>query len=89
MVGATCAVVARLRHRIGQLFERYDVVLTPTTALPAPEIGYVDGLNRWRTNRFAVAKWSCLSMPRGSGASTPASARVWYCWASMPILYNS
>jgi Asp-tRNA(Asn)/Glu-tRNA(Gln) amidotransferase A subunit family amidase len=39
-------VVALLRYRIGQLFERYGVVLTPTTALPATKIGYLDQLNR-------------------------------------------
>lgn len=31
-----------------------------TAALAAPEVGYLTGLNCWRTDRFTVARWSCL-----------------------------
>jgi amidase len=76
IIGAARAVEPLLRHRMGRLFERYDVVLAPTTALPAPETGYLDGLSRWRTDRAVIAAcpyawpwnvigWPAINIPAG------------------------
>ena len=40
-----------LRRRIGRVFERCDVVLTPTTAKPPPRIGALDGRGYWATEQ--------------------------------------
>lgn len=65
-----------LRHRIGKTFDNYDVVLTPTTAQPAPTVGALDGLNRWNTDRLLIATcpytwawnvtgWPAINIPAG------------------------
>lgn len=65
-----------LRHRISKIFDEFDVVLTPTTAQPAPRIGSLDGLNRWRTDRSVIAAcpytwawnvtgWPAINIPAG------------------------
>ena len=68
-----------LRRRIGQIFERVDVVLTPTTAKPPSRIGAHAG-GYWATSTavsaacpfgFAwnVTGWPGLSVPAGRTAS--------------------
>jgi amidase len=65
-----------LRRRIGGIFARFDVVLTPTTAKPPPRIGELDGRGYWATSTavsaacpfaFAwnVTGWPGLSVPAG------------------------
>jgi amidase len=69
-----------LRRRIGRVFERCDVVLTPTTAKPPPRIGALDGRGYWKTGNTAsatcpfafawnVTGWPGISVPAGSTAS--------------------
>jgi amidase len=69
-----------LRRRIGRVFERCDVVLTPTTAKPPPRIGALDGRGYWVTSSTAsatcpfafawnVTGWPGLSVPAGLTAS--------------------
>ncbi|MFF9075104.1 amidase [Streptomyces sp. NPDC014872] len=68
-------------RRIGAFFRApgaatgYDVLLTPTTALPPPPIGRFDGLSAWRTD-VAMAEacpyawpWNVLGWP---GVNVPA-----------------
>lgn len=66
----------RLRRRIGRIFERYDLVLTPTTAKPPPRIGALDGRGYFATGSAAsaacpfafawnVTGWPGLSLPAG------------------------
>jgi len=43
-----------LQRRIGRIFERFDVVLTPTTAKPPQPIGSLDGLRIFESMRMAL-----------------------------------
>ncbi len=64
-----------LRRRIGRVFERCDVVLTPTTAKPPPRIGALEGEGYWKTGNTASATcpfafaWNVVGWP---GISVPA-----------------
>jgi amidase len=64
-----------LRRRVGRIFERCDVVLTPTTARPAPRIGALEGKGYWTTSSTASAicpfafAWNVVGWP---GISVPA-----------------
>ncbi|MDX6601187.1 MAG: amidase [Solirubrobacterales bacterium] len=64
-----------LRRRVGRVFERCDVVLTPTTARPAPRIGALEGKGYWTTSSTASAicpfafAWNVVGWP---GISVPA-----------------
>lgn len=66
---AARAAEAPLARRIGGIFRRYDVVLTPTTATPPPLIGATDGLSSPRTDRAVIAAcpyawpWNVLGWP--------------------------
>jgi amidase len=73
---AARAAEGRMARRIGQIFERADVVLTPTTASRPPRIGSVDGRGYWATSNAAsaacpyawawnVVGWPGLSIPAG------------------------
>ncbi|HXR31851.1 MAG TPA: amidase, partial [Solirubrobacterales bacterium] len=64
-----------LRRRIGRVFQRCDVVLTPTTAMPPPRIGALEGRGYWATSSTASAicpfafAWNVVGWP---GISVPA-----------------
>jgi amidase len=64
-----------LQRRIGRVFERCDVVLTPTTAKPPPRIGALEGKGYWATSTTATAicpfafAWNVVGWP---GISVPA-----------------
>ena len=69
-----------LQRRIGRIFERCDVVLTPATAKPAPRIGVLEGRGYWATSTTAgatcpfafawnVVGWPGISVPAGLTAS--------------------
>lgn len=64
-----------LRRRIGRIFERFDMVLTPTTAKPPPRVGALEGRGYWATSTTASATcpfawaWNVTGWP---GISVPA-----------------
>ncbi|MEU9002662.1 amidase [Streptomyces sp. NPDC048551] len=64
-----------LRRRVGELFGRFDVVLTPTTATPPLRIGALAGLGALATDRAMIAAcpyawtWNVLGWP---GVGVPA-----------------
>jgi amidase len=81
LLGGPALAVSRraepgLRHRAARIFERADVVLTPTTAEPPLRVGELAGRNWWATSTrqadacpFAFAwnytGWPALSIPAG------------------------
>ena len=79
---ASRAAEPALRRRIGRVFERCDVVLTPATAKPPARVGALDGRGYWATSTavsaacpfaFAwnVTGWPGLSVPAGFHAAGP------------------
>ncbi|MEV7526295.1 amidase [Streptomyces sp. NPDC091371] len=66
---------AGLRWRVGEVFGRFDVVLTPTTATPPLRIGALAGLGSLATDRSMIAAcpyawtWNVLGWP---GVNVPA-----------------
>ncbi|MFD9407389.1 amidase [Streptomyces sp. NPDC059989] len=64
-----------LRRRVGEVFGRFDVVLTPTTATPPLRIGALTGLGAMATDRAMIAAcpyawtWNVLGWP---GVNVPA-----------------
>jgi amidase len=77
-----------LRRRIGCIFERCDVVLTPTTAKPPPRIGALEGRGYWATSTTAsatcpfafawnVVGWPGISLPAGlTSGGLPIGAQL-------------
>lgn len=69
------ATLGRHQRRIGRIFDRVDVVLTPTTAVPPLRVGAIDGLTGWRTDRTVISAcpyawpWNVLGWP---GVNVPA-----------------
>ncbi len=69
------AIERPLHHYVGRIFQRYDVVLMPTTAKPPAPIGSIDGLEAWPTDKLMVGycpytwPWNVLGWP---GVNVPA-----------------
>ena len=81
------ATEGRLQRQVGSIFAKADLVLTPTTATPAPPIGATDGFSGFKTDRtmlswvpFAwpwnVLGWPGISVPAGlTGKGLPVGAQ--------------
>ncbi|MEU9861278.1 amidase [Streptomyces sp. NPDC047971] len=80
LLGGRLLRAARAREihhhrRIGALFDTYDVLLTPTTAVPPPRIGTFDAMPAWRTDLTMASAcpyawpWNVLGWP---GVNVPA-----------------
>ena len=77
-----------LRRRMGAIFERVDLVLTPTTAAPPPRVEYLKDRGYWATSTAAsatcpfawpwnVVGWPAISVPAGfTGAGLPIGAQL-------------
>jgi amidase len=77
-----------LRRRMGAIFDRADLVLTPTTAEPPPRIDHLKGRGYWATSTAAsaacpfawpwnVVGWPAISVPAGfNAAGLPIGAQL-------------
>ncbi|HVM64690.1 MAG TPA: amidase [Acidimicrobiales bacterium] len=82
------AAEARIAARIGRVFERCDVVLTPTTAQHPLPVGALEGLGWWHSGKVVSGAcpfcwvwntlgWPALSVPAGrSRAGWPIGAQL-------------
>ncbi len=77
-----------LRRRMGAIFDRADLVLTPTTAESPPRVDYLRGRGYWATSTAAsaacpfawpwnVVGWPAISVPAGfTTAGLPIGAQL-------------
>jgi amidase len=82
------AAEPKFAARIGRIFTSCDVLLTPTTAKPAPKVGALAGRGYWPTSTAAsaacpfawawnVVGWPALSVPAGfTSAGLPIGAQL-------------
>ncbi|WP_064456161.1 amidase [Streptomyces hygroscopicus] len=91
-----------LRRQVGAIFERFDVVLSPTTATPPLRIGAMAGLSGWRTDRAMIAAcpyawpwnvlgWPAMNVPAGfadPAATLPLGAQLLGPANSEPVLIS-
>jgi amidase len=99
-VGVARAIERPLRERVGRIFGRYDVVLTPTTAQPPNPIGAIEGLAAWETDKVMVAAcpytwpwnvlgWPAVNVPAGlTDAGLPVGAQLLGPANSEPLLIS-
>lgn len=91
---------ARSRRRIGTVFENVDVIVTPTTARPAPAVTAFDGMGKLATNRamieacpttwpWNVLGWPAVNVPAGFTADgLPIGAQLMGPANSEPMLLS-
>jgi amidase len=85
---AARAAEPSFRRRMGAIFDRVDLVLTPTTAEPPPRIDHLRGRGYWATSTAAsaacpfawpwnVVGWPAISVPAGfTAAGLPIGAQL-------------
>jgi amidase len=82
------ALEGPMRHQIGAMFKRFDVVITPTSAQPALAVGAINGLTGWETDKvmtsacpytwpWNVTGWPGINVPAGvTSAGLPVGAQL-------------
>ncbi|MFI6572694.1 amidase [Nocardia fluminea] len=89
-----------LHKRIGSFFDDYDVVLSPTTATPAPRVEEIDDIGFGATNNLITAAcpytwpwnvlgWPSVNVPAGfTDAGLPIGAQLMGTADSEPLLIS-
>ncbi|GAA0466316.1 amidase [Streptomyces sp. NPDC046215] len=97
---AARAAEGPLRYRVGEIFDRFDVVLTPTTAVPPLRTGELSGLSSRDTDAAMIAAcpyswpwnvlgWPGMSVPAGfTEAGLPLGAQLLGPAAGEPLLIS-
>ncbi len=87
-LGAARSLDTVFRRRVGRIFARADVVLTPTTAQGPLPIGSIDGLGGWATDQLVASScpyawpwnhlgWPAISIPaHPHGDGLPIGAQL-------------
>ncbi|MCJ0903295.1 amidase [Rhodococcus sp. ARC_M6] len=97
---AARAAEPRMRRRIGAIFEKYDVILAPTTATPPIKATAIDNIGAWETDKvmtgacpyawpWNVLGWPSISVPAGfSKAGLPIGAQLMGNENTEPLLVS-
>ncbi|HYI99664.1 MAG TPA: amidase [Thermoleophilaceae bacterium] len=100
LLGVARRLERPLQRRVGRIFSRFDVVLSPTTAKPALPIGAIDGLGNWATDQTMVGAcpyawpwnvlgWPGVNVPAGlTSAGLPVGAQLLGPANSEPLLLS-
>ncbi len=97
---AARAIEPRLHRRVGRIFDRFDVVLAPTTATPPLPVTAIDGIGGWATDKvitgacpyawpWNVLGWPAINVPAGfTEERLPVGAQLLGPANSEPLLVS-
>ncbi|AOW92934.1 amidase [Rhodococcus sp. WMMA185] len=97
---AARAAERRAQKRVGAIFDKYDVVLAPTTATPPPRVDAMDGIGAWETDKVITAAcpyawpwnvlgWPSVNVPAGfTSDNLPVGAQLMGHEGAEPLLVS-
>ncbi len=97
---AARAAEPRMQRRVGAIFDKYDLVLAPTTATPPPRVEGIDGISSWATDKVITAVcpyawpwnvlgWPSVNVPAGfTSGNLPTGAQLMGHEGAEPLLVS-
>jgi amidase len=97
---AARAAEPRMQRRVGAIFDKYDLVLAPTTATPPPRVEGIDGISSWATDKVITAVcpyawpwnvlgWPSVNVPAGfTSGNLPTGAQLMGHDGAEPLLVS-